>query len=152
MLCQFLMHRKVIQLYSIHIQTFFFKILFSIVVCCLVAQLCRFFATLFTAACQASLSIVVYHRILSIVPCAIPSDLVVYPPYIQYFASANCKLPRHLSPTLLSVPLGNCKSVLQVCESVSVLQINPFVLHFRLNIQIISYDICLSLSDLFHLV
>ena len=36
-------------------------------------------------------SIMVYHRILNIVPCAVQQDLVVYPSYIQ-FASANPKL------------------------------------------------------------
>ena len=44
-------------------------------------------------------SIMVYYRILSIVPCAIQSDFVVYPSYIYWFASAIYKLPIHPSPT-----------------------------------------------------
>ena len=42
-------------------------------------------------------SIVVYHRILNIAPCAIQLDLVVYLFCIYQFASANPKCPIHLS-------------------------------------------------------
>ena len=63
-------------------------------------------------------SMTVYHRVLNIVSCALQEDLVVYPSYIQQFASANPKLP--VLPSLTSLPLGNPKSVLYVCESVSV--------------------------------
>ena len=76
-------------------------------------------------------SIMVYYRTLNIVPCAIQQDLVVYPFYIYQFASANSKFPIHPSPT---ISLGNCKSVLNVCEPVSVLQISSFVPYFRFHV------------------
>ena len=63
-------------------------------------------------------SIMIYLRIFNIVPCAVQEDLVVYPSYIYSFASANPTLPLHPSPT--PIPIGNHKSVLYVCESVSV--------------------------------
>ena len=44
------------------------------------------------------------------------------------------------------------KSVLYVCESVSVSWISSFVSYFRFHILVISYGIWLSLSDLLHLV
>ena len=37
-----------------------------------------------------------YHRLLNLVPCAIPQDFVVYSSYIYKFASANLKLPIYL--------------------------------------------------------
>ena len=55
---------------------------------------------------------------MNIVLGAVELDLVVYPPYILSFASANPKLPIHCFPTPL--PLGNHKSILYVHESVSV--------------------------------
>ena len=60
--------------------------------------------------------IVVYHRILNIIPCAIQKDLVIYLFYIYQFVSANPKLPIQLSPTHLC--LGNNQSVC-VSDSVS---------------------------------
>ena len=53
-------------------------------------------------------SIMVCHKILNIIPCAIQQDLVVYPSYIYQFVYANPKLPIHPSST---PPLGNHKSV-----------------------------------------
>ena len=58
-------------------------------------------------------------------------------------------IPIHPSQLL---PLGNHKSVLHVCESISVLQIGAFMAYFRCHIEVISYGICLSLSDLLHFV
>ena len=59
----------------------------------------------------------VYHRILNIVPCAIQSDLVVYPFYIYQFSSANPNLTLHPSPSLFL--LGN-RILFCVHDSVSV--------------------------------
>ena len=65
-------------------------------------------------------SIMVYHRILSTVPCAIQQDLVVYPSY----TSLHLLIPNSQSiPPPLPLPLGNHKSALYVCEFVSVSQI-----------------------------
>ena len=64
-------------------------------------------------------SIMVYHRIVNIAPCAIQQDLVVCPSCIYWFTSANSRLPVLPSPSL--PPLGSHKSVLDICESVSVL-------------------------------
>ena len=47
-----------------------------------------------------------------------------------------------------STSLGNHKSILYVCESVSVLEIGSLVPYFRVHIEVISYGICLSLSEL----
>ena len=49
-------------------------------------------------------SILVYHRMLNIVPCAIQQDLVVYSFSVKYLASADPKLPIHPFPTL-SLPM-----------------------------------------------
>ena len=95
-------------------------------------------------------SIMVYHRILNIVPCTIV-DLIVHPFYIYQFASANPKLPIHPSPTPLPLTttwLFSMSMILflfhrYICE---------FVSYFRFYIQVISDGICLSLSDLLHLV
>ena len=62
-------------------------------------------------------------------------------------------LPQTPSPShFLPLPLGNHKSVLHVCESISVLLIDLFVPYIRFHVQVILYGICLSLSDLLHLV
>ena len=61
-------------------------------------------------------SIMVYHKILNIVPCAIEWDLV-HPFYIYQFASANPKVLIHPFPP---PPLGNHQSPLYVHSSVSV--------------------------------
>ena len=49
-------------------------------------------------------------------------------------------------------PLSDLQPVLYVCESVSVLWVNSFVSYFRFHIQVMSYSISLSLSDLLHLM
>ena len=61
--------------------------------------------------------IMVYYTILNIAPWAIQYDLVAYPFCVYWFASADSRLPV-LPPT--TYPLGNHKSALCVCESVSV--------------------------------
>ena len=62
-------------------------------------------------------SIIVYHRILNIVPCAIQQDFVVYPFYVYQFTSAN-QTP---NPTLSHpIFLGNHRPVLYVSDSISV--------------------------------
>ena len=109
-------------------------------------------------------SIVVYYRILNIVPCAIQKDLVVYLFYIYQFVVyllyilfciywlVSTNPDSHSVPLLCSLRLGNHKSVVQVCESVAVLQISSLVSYFRIHIQVVLGGICLSLSDLHHLV
>ena len=52
--------------------------------------------------------LMVYHRKLKVVPCAVQPGLVVYPP-------ANTGLPAPLLPT---PPLGNRQPLLSVCASV----------------------------------
>ena len=49
-------------------------------------------------------SILVYHRMLNLVPCAVQEDLIVYPSYTRQFASANPKLSTHPFPTPASRP------------------------------------------------
>jgi len=60
-------------------------------------------------------SIMVYHRILNIVICAIQWTLVFIHPIYNSLAS------HFIPPPTLLPPLGNHKSLLYVCESVSVL-------------------------------
>ena len=47
------------------------------------------------------LSVMVYHRLLNIVPCAIQYDLVVYSSYIYLFVPTN---PQLLNPSLPHPP------------------------------------------------
>ena len=56
-------------------------------------------------------SIMVYQRILNIIPCAIQPDLVVY----SIYNSLHLLTPN--SQSFASHPLGNYKSVLHVFES-----------------------------------
>ena len=76
------------------------------------------------------------------VPCAIQQNLV-YPFYMQQFASAYSKLP--ILPSFTSLPLGNHNSILYVCEYASVSQTHQFVSYFRFHM----YDIiwCQSFSS-----
>ena len=71
-----------------------------------------------------------------------------------YSGMCVCVHPRLLIyPSLPHFPFGNHKFVFNICKSISVLQISSFVsflfLKFRFHIWVISFDICLSLSDLF---
>ena len=88
-------------------------------------------------------SIMVYPRILNIVLCATRQNLVVYPFCVQLFTSANSNLLLYPSPSLLATS----HLILCVCELVSLSQISSFVPYFRFHIKVISYHICLSLSD-----
>ena len=63
-------------------------------------------------------SIMIYHRVLNIIPGANRVEPVVYPSYILQFAFGNPKLLIHPSSITL---LGNHKFVFYVCECVSVL-------------------------------
>ena len=74
---------------------------------------CRQFTFIF---CSMFFSIIVYHRILNVIPGAVQQDLVVYLFYIQQLVSANPKLLIYF-PT--PFPLGNREFVFCVCESVS---------------------------------
>ena len=57
-------------------------------------------------------SIMVYHRILNTVPCAIQQGLVIHLFYIYQSASANPQIPIQASPTHLL--LGNHQSIFYV--------------------------------------
>ena len=92
--------------------------------------------------------IIIYHRILNIVSCAIQQNLsFIHSLYNSLHLLTQ--LPIH--PSLTPLPLGSHKSALNICESVSVSQICSFELYFRFQIRVISYGICLALSDLLHL-
>ena len=55
-------------------------------------------------------SIMVYHQLLNIAPCATQQNLVIHPFYIYQFASSNS---HSISPSPLSpLPVGNHRSVL----------------------------------------
>ena len=69
-------------------------------------------------------SIMFYCKRLDTVTCAVQQDLLVHPPQMQSFASTTPKFPGHPSP--FPLPLGNHRSVLHVCESVSVWQVGSF--------------------------
>ena len=92
--------------------------------------------------------IIIYHRILNIVSCAIQQNFsFIHSLYNSLHLLTQ--LPIH--PSLTSLSLGSLKSTLNICESVSVSQICSSVLYFRFHIRVISYGVCLALSDLFHL-
>ena len=91
-------------------------------------------------------SIMVYHRIMNIV-LYIRTLLFIHSKWKSLHIHTTSNHPSPSPP-----PLGSHKSVFYVYESVSVLQINSFVSYFRFHIWVKSYDICLSLSDLLHLV
>ena len=66
-------------------------------------------------------SIVVYHRILNIVLCAVQSNLVVYPFFVDMYNSLHLQTSIfHSTPSPSPLPLGNLKSGLYVRESSSV--------------------------------
>ena len=92
-------------------------------------------------------SILVYHRILNLVACAIQEDLVVYPPHARQFASANPQLPVRPfpSPSLLLAPLANTRLFsMWVCFCFP----GKFIcVTFYIHTQVIASGICLSLSD-----
>ena len=60
--------------------------------------------------------IIIYYRILNIIPCATQEDLILYLFYIQQLVSVNPKLQIYPFPP--SFPFGNHKFVFYVCESV----------------------------------
>ena len=68
---------------------------------------------------------------------------------------SNCNSQHLLTLNSQSIPLLppftlETKYFLYVCESVPVLKIGSFVPYFRFHVYVISYGICLSLSDLLH--
>ena len=67
----------------------------------------------------------VYYRILNADPCVVQSDLVIYPSYINWFASSHPELPVCPSPT--HPPLGTSKSALRVCEPASASWVSSLV-------------------------
>ena len=74
------------------------------------------------------------------------AGIFVYPSYVSQFASANLKPPIH--PFSTPLPLGNQKFILYVC--IYFCFIDTFVSHFRFHVQLMSYAICLFLSDLLY--
>ena len=61
---------------------------------------------------------------LNVTPCAVQSELAIYPSCMYSFTSANRRLP-------LPPPPQNHSSVLYVCGSVSVFQVGSLVSYFR---------------------
>ena len=92
-------------------------------------------------------SIMFHHKWLYIVPCAIQQDLNAF--------HSKGNILHLLTPNSQSIPLSPPPSwQLQVCfpsPCVSFLWKGLFVLYIRFQIWVI-YGICLSLSDVFHLV
>ena len=76
-------------------------------------------------------SIMVYHRILNIVCCAIREDLV-HASYMRQFASAHPKQPVQPSPTALT--LGSHQSLHDAPGSGSVSQTGSFVSYFGFHV------------------
>ena len=86
-----------------------------------------------------------YYKIVSIVPMLYNNSLLLI-----YFMFCNLFLFIPSSYSIFSslpFPFGSLKFVFYVCESVSVLYIDSFVLMFRFHISVISYFL-LSLSEL----
>ena len=133
--------------YSFEMKDFFFLLKYS-----WFTMLCQFL--LYSQVTQLyihirSLAYIIFHHVLSWETgyCAVQQDLIAYP--------SKCNSLHLLTPNSCpsrSLPLGNYKSVLYVCESVSVLQRGPLVPYFRSHVYVISYGVCLSLSDLLDLV
>jgi len=132
MFCQFLLYSKVTQLHT-HTHT------------------------------QIYMCIYIYiHSFSHIILHHVPSQVARYSS-LCYTAGSHCSstlneivciylLQTHSPAHSLTLPLSNHKAVLQVHEFVSFLYIGSFVLYIRFQIQVIAYGICLSLSDLLHLV
>ena len=90
------------------------------------------------------LSIVVYHRILNIVPCAICIRILL----CIHSKCNSLHSPTQNSQSVYPHPcLDNHKSVLYVCEYFSFVA-NLFVPFFILHICVISYGIYFFLSDI----
>ena len=75
-------------------------------------------------------SIIVYHRILTTVRCAMQQHPGVYPSHIDQFASANPRLP--IQPS--QPPPPQQPQVCSLRECVSVLQISSLFCYFRFHI------------------
>ena len=90
--------------------------------------------------------VMLYHKWLDIVPRAIQMDIVAYPFQRQEFASINPKLPIHPTPS----PTPWQPQVYSPSTWFSFLWKGSFVPYIRSRF-VISYGICLSLSDLLHL-
>ena len=92
--------------------------------------------------------ITVYHGILNIVPCALQQDLVIHPSFI----SLHLLIPN--SQSFPPPPASPLATTSLISMSVSLF---PFCRQVHLcptldSTRVISYGICLSLSDLLHLV
>ena len=90
-------------------------------------------------------SIMFHHKWLDIVPSTIQQDLIAYLFQRQWFSSINTKFPIH--------PIPSPSPVVTISLfSKSMMWKGSFVPYIRFQIYVISYDICLSLYGLFHLV
>ena len=95
--------------------------------------------------------IMLHHKWLDIVPSATQQDLIANPFQRQSFVSIN--LNRLTTPTtLLPPPPPWQPQVYSPSPWFSFLWKGSFVPYIRLQILVKSYGICLSLSDLLHLV
>ena len=87
-------------------------------------------------------SLMVCHRIFSIVPCAISKTFIH-----SVYNSLHLLIPNsHSVPPPSPIPLGNHRSVFYVYDSISVSQTGSFVPYFRLHTYVVSYTIYFSLG------
>ena len=80
-------------------------------------------------------SIMVYHRILNMVLCAMQDLVVIH----SIYNSLHLVTPTSQSIPALVPSFLPTQSVLCVCESVSISWIGAFVSYFRFHIQVIPY-------------
>ena len=94
-------------------------------------------------------SIILHHKWLDMVPCAMEQDLIAYPFQRQYSASINPRLTVHPTPSPSS--LANHKSVLQVHEFLFCGEIHLCHI-FNSRFKLYHMEFVFSLSDLLHLL
>ena len=91
-------------------------------------------------------------------PWSIPGDLIAFPVlysgtvFLHKCNSLHLPTPTTVHPSSSRLPLSNHKSVLCVCVSHSVLQMDSFAPCFRFHVSVPSRGLSLSLSDWLHLL
>jgi len=88
------------------------------------------------------LSLMVYHRIFSIVSCAISKTFIH-----SVYNSLHLLIPNsHSIPPPSPIALGNHRSVFYVYDSISASQTGSFLPYFRLRTYVVSYAVYFSLG------